>query len=192
MNAIRRSALALAAGALLAACSSSAEVSDEPDVDATATTGEAPDASLVEKAPVADLSDTAPDATRIPDGTWTRTATTADARRLGLPRHEMRRLTRSDGETRIELRIDGSDWAQFTDDDGELALGDSGTAGYDADGNWVSTSNSAGCSGCTGIWAWSTDGGRLSLTLVDSLNNPDPVDILVTRFVVEGTYTLRD
>lgn len=134
-----------------------------------------------------------PEGSAIPDGTWARTATMADATRLGLPPDVAQEHLGVDGETPIEVRIAGADWAQFMGVEGseELVLGDRGTSDYDADGRWVATGQSEGCSGCTATFTWSVDGDRLTLEMYDVASSEDPVDVLVTRLVMEGTYTRR-
>ena len=95
-----------------------------------------------------------------------------------------------DGELHVELRIEGDNYAVFTDDfDADMTLGDPGTAGFDASGNWVTTSNSQGCPGCSATYQWSVEGSQLVLTLLDARNFIGPMDVLIGRLVTEGTYT---
>ncbi len=148
------------------------------------------------------LSASAPDGSAIPDGTWTRTATAADAKRLGIPQDEYERIMGQDGELHVELRIAGDDYAVSTDDgDTDLTLGDPGrcapwacapphgTAEYDAAGNWVTTSASQGCPACRTTYQWSMDGPRLVLTVLDARTHAGRLDVLNLRLVTEGTYT---
>jgi hypothetical protein len=127
----------------------------------------------------------------IPDGTYTKTRTAADAKRLGIPKERAVEFIGDDGELHVELRIAGDSWAQFADDDGPMSLGDEGTATYDAKGNWVATSNSSGCPGCVATFEWSLKGDRLMLTLLDTTEAGDPVELLVGRLVTEGIWTRR-
>lgn len=128
----------------------------------------------------------------IPDGTYLRTATMADARKLGLSRDGAAGILGRDGEVRLELRVVGDNFSQFGDDgDGPLAQGDGGTATYDEGGNWVTTSNSPGCPGCVATLEWSLEGDRLTLRTVETTEVGDPVDLLISRLVYEGTWTLR-
>lgn len=97
-------------------------------------------------------------------------------------------LLGKDGVGRVRLVVKGDVYAQFGDDGTQ---GDGGSATYDSDGNWVTTSASTGCPGCTGTWKWSYDDGRLRLKLLEGTEVGDPVELLVTRLVVEGTYARR-
>jgi hypothetical protein len=128
---------------------------------------------------------------RIPEGTWAKVSTLKDATRMGLPDQVAQRLVGADGVLHVELRIDGQDFAQFGDDqkDDELVLGDRGTATYDPEGHWVLTSQSEGCRDCVSSFTWSVHDDRLTLALRDVAQAGDPVDQLVGRFVMEGTYT---
>lgn len=125
----------------------------------------------------------------IPDGTYTKTRTLADARRLGIPKKRGVEFVGEDGELHVEMRIAGDSWAQFADDDGPMSLGDEGTATYDAEGSWVTTSNSSGCPGCVATFEWSMKGDRLTLRLLDTTEAGDPVELLLGRLVTEGTWT---
>jgi hypothetical protein len=150
------------------------------------------------------LSATAPDGSAIPDGTWTRTATTADATRLGIPKQEHERIMGEDGELHVELRIAGEDYAVSMDDgDADLTLGDPGrclpwvcapphgTAAYDAEGNWVTTSASQGCPACRTTYQWSMNGPLLVLTVLDTRTHAGRLDVPNLRLVMEGTYMRR-
>jgi hypothetical protein len=146
---------------------------------------------------------TAPDGSAIPDGTWTKTTTTADATRLGIPKDEHERLLGQDGELHVELRIEGNNYELSMDDQGgaDLTLGDPGrcapwdcapphgTAEYDAAGNWVTTSASQGCPACRTTYQWSMDGPLLVLTVLDARTHAGRLDVLHLRLVTEGTYT---
>lgn len=128
----------------------------------------------------------------IPDGSYTRTVTEADAQKLGLPEDRAVEILGQDGEFVVDLRVADDNFAQFADDgDGPMTLGDGGTATYDADGNWVTTSDSAGCPGCTATWRWSYVDGRLTLKLLDTTESGDPVDLLIGRLIFEGEFTAR-
>jgi hypothetical protein len=107
----------------------------------------------------------------------------------------MDRATRffgDDGEFHVELRIAGDAYAQFGDDEDEtMSVGDAGTATYDAGGNWVITSDSTGCPGCVSTFEWSLKGDRLRLKMLDTTEAGDPVNVLLSRLVTEGTWTRR-
>lgn len=182
-------ALALAAAVVaVAACGSEPATEAESSTGATAT---ATTPSTGNGSP--GVEDSAPEGSAIPDGTWARTSTMADATNLGLPPDVAQEHLGVDGETPIELRVAGADWALFMGAEGseELVLGDRGTSDYDAVGRWVATGQSEGCSGCTATFTWSLDGDRLTLVMYDVESSEDPVDVLVTRLVMEGTYTRR-
>jgi TRAP-type C4-dicarboxylate transport system substrate-binding protein len=121
---------------------------------------------------------------RIPDGTYTRVATVEDGIALGLDPVFAEEMTGPDGESPFRLVIDGDRWLQYgTSDLGIEELGDQGTSEYDADGHWVTTSESSGCRGCVGVIEWSLSDGELTLRFADGQDVPDDA-----RFVVEGTY----
>ena len=128
----------------------------------------------------------------IPDGTYAKTATMADARKLGLPKDVAADFLGPDGELHVDLKIAGDTFAQFADDEGEVMLqGDGGSATYDAEGNWMTTSNSSGCPGCTATLDWTMQGNQLSLELIETTEAGDPVDLLVGRLIFEGEFTRR-
>lgn len=128
----------------------------------------------------------------IPDGTYTKTATMAHAKRLGLPRDRATEMLGRDGELHVELRIVGDDFSQSSDDgDAPLTQGDGGTTTYDGDGNLVATSTSTGCSGCVATVAWSLEGDRLTLKILDTTEAGDPTELLISRLVYEGKWTLQ-
>lgn len=183
MKPVRQISALIAVCALLAACAQASGSEDE-----RAPSSEDPTQSD-EDSTAEGLPGTAPDGSAIPDGTWVKTSTVADAQVLGIPKHVYREFLGADGEERIVLRIDGADYAELQDEGGALTVGDQGTAGYDADGNWVTTSRSEGCPDCRAVFEWTLDGDDLTLTMVDIVTSEDPVDVLVSRLVMEGTYT---
>lgn len=167
MRALHACSVAIA-GALLAGCGAEAGA---PEVDGTAGAGGS-------------------DSSSIPDGTWVKSMTTEDARELGIPAALTRQLMGSDGQNFSELRIDGGDFAQFTEDgDAGRALGDTGSLEYGDDGTVVITSTSEGCSGCWHASRWTVDGDALTLEVLDFGDNAeDPVELLVGRLMMEGTF----
>jgi hypothetical protein len=72
-----------------------------------------------------------------------------------------------------------------------MVVGDEGTVTYDADGNWVATSSGAGCPGCVQTFGWSLKGGRLTLTMLDTTEAGDPVNLLISRLVTEGEWAQK-
>jgi hypothetical protein len=125
----------------------------------------------------------------IPDGTYGKTATIAEAREIGLRNGPARELLGPDGELPLKIKIAGDRWAHFLDEAGAMVVGDEGTATYDADGNWVVTSESSGCPGCIGTFEWTIEDGRLTLELLETTEVADPVDMLIGRLVTEGRWT---
>lgn len=186
MKIIRFASIVLVSSALLASCGEQAST----DADATRDSNSSSQASAGAESTGRTLADAAPDGSRIPDGTWVKTSTTADAKRLGIRGNAFRPILGQDGKFHVELRIKGDHWAQFGDDgDAQMAQGEGGTGGYDVDGNWVTTSTGVGCYGCEATIGWSVAGDRLTLTLLDHVTTDDPEDVLVGRLVREGTYT---
>lgn len=165
--------------ALLAACgeeTGSSEAGGDPT--AASSTGSAADTPTSEWT-----------GKTIPDGTYAKTDTMADARRLGLPRDVASEILGRDGAFRVELKIAGDNWVQFSEEAGAMVVGDEGTATYDGDGNWVTTSDSFGCPGCVTTVAWTFKGQRLTTKIVDGQGTGDPVDALIGRLVMEGEWT---
>jgi hypothetical protein len=176
---ITYSAVALAAAALLAGCGEAASEGAGPH---PTTSGASP------------IDTPSPEWTGevIPDGTYVKTRTTADAKRLDIPKDAAAVLLGQDGEFHVELRIAGDAFAMLSDDGDEaLSQGDGGTATYDADGNWVLTSDSTGCPGCVQTFAWSLKGDRLTLRMLDPTEAGDPLNVLLSRLVTDGAYTRR-
>jgi hypothetical protein len=185
MRSIRRHSAILVSVVALSGCGGAAGTSDggttvvrsTSSAAAAADGGAAPSGAL--------------DGSRIPEGTWAKVSTLADATTMGLPESVAHRLVGADGVLHVELRIEEQDFAQFGDDqtDNELVLGDRGTATYDHEGHWVLTSQSEGCRDCVSSFTWSVHDDRLTLALHDVAQAGDPVEQLVGRFVMEGTYT---
>jgi hypothetical protein len=127
----------------------------------------------------------------IPDGTYGKSATIAEAKRLGLEKDVAAEILGEDGSQRLEIKIAGDRYVHFVEEDAAMVVGDEGTATYDADGNWVATSESTGCPGCVLTFGWSLNGGRLTLTMLDTTEAGDPVDVLVSRLVTEGEWAQK-
>ncbi len=180
---IAHSATALAAiVALLSGCGEStgssaagSDASSTPETSSGATAADAPSSEWTGEV--------------IPDGTYTKTNTKADARRLGLPKDMISEMP--DGGSRVELKIAGDVWVVLVEEDGAMLVGDEGTATYDADGNWVTTSNSYGCPGCVATVGWTFKDQRLTLKLLDTTEAGDPVDLLIGRLVMEGEWARK-
>ena len=126
----------------------------------------------------------------IPDGTFSKTVTRADAQALGIREKELLRSELGgDGEVTYTYRFAGDRWTLFGDYDGVPEVGDLGTLTYDSEGKVALTSEGEGCPGCVYTYEWRLNGNQLSMTLVghDSTDRPD--DLLAVRFVTEGSYT---
>lgn len=173
-----------AAGLLLAGCGGQTSSSAAGGADATPT-------AVTSDAGAAESPTPEWDGPVIPDGTYAQVRTAADAKRLGIPRNRAAELLGDDDEFHGELKIAGDAWAQFGDDGGSMSIGDEGTATYDADGHWVITSASTGCPGCVSTYDWSLEDDRLRLTMLDTTEAGDPVNVLVARLVTEGTWVRR-
>jgi hypothetical protein len=182
MTVIRTAALLVACLTLATACGDRADGNDTAPASAPDPTSE----SVTASPPVEWTGAT------IPDGRYRKTSTAADAERLGIPPRRAKDYLGDDGEMEVELVIKGDAYAQLTDDDDEVMVqGDGGTVGYDEDGRLVAISASSGCPGCTATVAWTVKRDQLTLEIIDSTEDGDPVDLLVSRLVFEGTYTRR-
>jgi hypothetical protein len=127
----------------------------------------------------------------IPDGTYSKTVTIAEAKRLGLEKGVITDILGQDGEQPLEFKIAEDRWVHFVEEGGAMVVGDEGTVTYDADGNWVATSSGSGCPGCVYTYGWSLKGGRLTLTMLDTTEAGDPVNLLISRLVTEGEWAQK-
>jgi hypothetical protein len=122
---------------------------------------------------------------RIPDGSWSKVATAAEARRRGLDGPDVREVLGSDGRLPITWRLAGDRWTILvTEDDGLPVRGDEGTLQYDSQGGLVTVSESEGCPGCVGKFTWTLVGDALTLTFAPGSTSTKDDDRLVT----EGTF----
>jgi hypothetical protein len=122
---------------------------------------------------------------RIPDGSWSKVATAAEARRRGLDAPVVREMLGSDGRLPITLRIAGDRWTVLvTEDDGVPVGGDEGSLSYDGRGRLVTVSESEGCPGCVGKYDWTLDGDELTMTFAPGSTSTEDDERLVT----EGTF----
>jgi hypothetical protein len=123
----------------------------------------------------------------IPDGTYVKVATEADATARGLDPAIVGPMLGDDGELVVVLEIEDGRWMQYDElADGTRELGDLGTSTYDAEGRWVTVSESGGCRGCESVVDWSFEDGVLSLAFAAGEDEPIPDD---ARLIVEGDYT---
>ena len=127
----------------------------------------------------------------IPDGTYSKTATIADAKALGVPKGAATETFGRNGKLPLEFKIADDRYVHLVEADGAMVVGDEGTATYDPDGNWVTTSESTGCPGCVTTYGWSLEGDRLRLRMLEGTGTGDPVDVLIGRLVTEGEWTQK-
>jgi hypothetical protein len=101
----------------------------------------------------------------LPDSTWSRTLTRADADRAGIPKgRPILRDFGADGRLSLSIGFQGDAFSlQVLDDDGVAEVGDSGDVTYDAPGRLIATSDSTGCFGCEYLLTWEVRGDRLVL-----------------------------
>ena len=125
-------------------------------------------------------------AARIPDGTWSRVATRQEAQERKLDMKIVGPMLGGDGKLPIDLKIEGDRWTVFvTDDSGITEVGDVGSATYDEEGHWVTTSESVGCPQCTARVQWQLAGDKLVLAFAPADRGATHDD---ERLVVEGEY----
>jgi hypothetical protein len=112
-------------------------------------------------------------------------ATAAEARRRGLEGPGVQEVLGTDGRLPITLRLAGSRWTILvTEDDGVPVVGDSGSLSYDRQGRLVTISESPGCPGCLGKFAWTLTGDALELAFTAGSTSTKDDD----RLVNEGTF----
>lgn len=124
---------------------------------------------------------------QVPDSSWTRVATAAEARRLGVPRDAAVELLGDDGRLFQVLTFRNGSFSQSGRyGSGVMEVGDLGSVSYSG-GRLVLTSSSPGCPGCVASFRWRLLGDRLVL---DRMSGTDvrPLD----RLVYEGTWERRD
>jgi hypothetical protein len=164
-----RTAIALASAALtLAACGSDDASSPTP---AAAGSGMSDAASY--------------DGPTIPAGTYTKTFTRADVKRLGLTDDDLDpgQLGR-DGTGLVVYKFSGSDWTEWSGpDEASIDVGSSGTHAYDDDGNLVFSEPCCGDS----VLSWSLEDGQLTMTLLSGEVPVLPIDHLMRDGVYEKT-----
>jgi hypothetical protein len=121
----------------------------------------------------------------IPDGSYAKTVTVADAEEAGITDQGFLGSNfGDDGSSTFTFKFGGDRWTQFVaPSDGAPEPGDLGSLTYDGNGDVVMTSESEGCPGCTFVYDWQLDGDELTLTIVE----PESSDPIV-RFVTEGQF----
>ena len=135
--------------------------------------------------PTQTVTTTAPSGPRIPDSSWSRTLTPADADRAGIPKgHPVLRDFGADGRLPLTFQFQDDAFSILvTNDEGVAEGGDSGTLVYDAPGRLTLTSDAPGCPGCEYHLAWEIRGNRLVL---DTAPGADLTR--EERFVMLGTW----
>lgn len=130
-----------------------------------------------------------PEPETIPDGTYERVITMADAEALSIEPAFAEDFLGADGEVPVAVEFDGDRWRHLvTNDIGDEEVADLGRLSYDDDGNLVTVSTSDGCPGCTGVIEWLLDGEELTLRFATTGGEQVPDD---ARLAVEGTYRRR-
>ena len=144
--------------------------------------------------PGADAAVSAPSASAgsgevIPDGTYAKTATLADAKALGVTDKSLLDQLGTDGATTYSYKIAGNRWTLFLIEEGAAPEpGDGGNLEYDDQGDVSMLSESDGCPGCIYVYEWQLDGDRLTLTIVGHEASDTPEDLAAVRFVTEGVF----
>lgn len=134
--------------------------------------------------PTPTVTTTAPSGPRIPDSSWTKTLTRAQAERAGLPEDFIAEQLGADDLLPLTFKFESDDWSILnTNDQGFTEVGDFGTLVYEAPGRLTTTSESPGCPGCQAKLTWEIRGNRLLLALAPGADMP-PVD----RFIVLDTW----
>jgi hypothetical protein len=133
-------------------------------------------------------SETADAAAVIPDGSYAKTVTVDQAKAMGITDKSFLRQLGEDETTSFVYKFQGDRWTQFVVE-GAPEPGDLGPLEYDANDDVVMTSESDGCPGCVYSYDWSLDGDRLTLTLVGHDSTDTPEDVVIVRFITEGTFT---
>lgn len=162
--------------ALLAGCTTTTANTDDPaDVAGAASTATPSEAAP----PKAEY-----DGPRVPDGSWSRVATLAQAERRGLERAVVLPHLGPDRRMPVAFVVDGNTWTVLiTEDDGVTLVGDVGTLTYDGQGRLLTTSQSEGCPGCEGLLEWKLTGDALRMWFATGAPAADDA-----RLVHEGTF----
>ena len=126
----------------------------------------------------------------IPDGTYAKTVTKAQARAAGITDKGLLSELGKDGETTYAFKFAGDRWTVFIIEDGAAPEpGDLGTLEYEGEGDVAMTSESDGCPQCVIRYGWQLTGDTLSLTIVGHESSGGPQELAVVRFVTEGDFT---
>jgi hypothetical protein len=127
----------------------------------------------------------------IPDGTYAKSVTVADAKTAGIvDKGFLSGNFGDDGSTTFTFKFQDDRWTLFvTPGGGAPEPGDLGSITYDEHGDVVLTSESEGCPGCTGVYDWELDGSQLTMSFAEHDSSDRPEALAIERFVTEGTFT---
>ncbi len=124
----------------------------------------------------------------IPDSTWTRVLTRAQAEDAGIPEADIVEQLGADDRMPLTFRFLGDSWSILvTNEQGIDEGGDSGTADYVAPGRVVLTSDSPGCPGCIQRLTWRIRGDRLVLDRAPGEQLPR-----LEEFILLGEWSRAD
>jgi hypothetical protein len=138
-----------------------------------------------EPVPQPTVTTTAPIEPRIPDSSWSRTLTEADADRAGIPpRNPLFAEFGADNRLPLTFQFQGDAFSILvTNDQGFSEVGDFGTVSYDSPGRLTARSDSPGCPACEYRLTWEIRGDRLVLDSAPGADLPR-----VERFVMLGDW----
>ncbi len=170
MRDLRRTVLALLLLAALAACGDDSSVGKATVEEPTSADGAAAAGQV------------------IPDGSYAKTVTVAEAKAMGITDQSFLRQLGEDETTSFVYKFQGDRWTQFVVEE-VPEPGDGGPLEYDAKDDVVMTSESDGCPGCVYTYDWSLIGDKLTLALVGHESTDSPEDVVIVRFVTEGAFT---
>jgi hypothetical protein len=126
----------------------------------------------------------------IPDGTYAKSVTVADAKSADIADEGfLQGNFGDDGATTVTFDFEGDRWTLFvTLAGGAPEPGDLGSMKYDEDGDAVLTSESEGCPGCIYAYDWQLQGDDLAWTIVEHAASDRPEDLAIVRFMTEGAF----
>ena len=123
--------------------------------------------------PTPTVTTSAYDGPRIPDSSWSRVLTRADAERAKLSEADIVRYLGADGRLPLTFQFETDAWSLLvTNDEGVAEVGDFGPLVYDAPGRLTMTSEAPGCPGCEYGLTWEIRGNRLILGLAPGESLP--------------------
>jgi len=109
----------------------------------------------------------------IPDSSWTRVLTRAQAERAGISEANIVEHVGTDDRMPLTFQLLSDSYSLLvSNDEGVDELGDPGSVEYPAPRRLVLTSDSPGCPGCREELTWDIRGDRLTLRLAPGENMP--------------------